>query len=61
VQIPRDCEDLLGDPKMPAVKKEDARVALAKTRVVLAGVIDANQDSRECQANQRERLARGGR
>lgn len=45
---------------MPSlVKGQSAKVALVRTRVVLAGAIDSLGDTRECQVDQRERFARG--
>lgn len=43
----------------PLVKGQSAKVALVRTRVVLAGAIDSLGDTRECQVDQRERFARG--
>ena len=60
VQIPRECEELAKDYSMPPlVKGQSAKVALVRTRVVLAGAIDSLGDTRECQVDQRERFARG--
>ena len=60
VQIPRDCEDLAADVADPgAPKGANAKVILGRTRVALAQARDNLGDTRECQARQRERFARG--
>jgi hypothetical protein len=51
---------LAKDYSVPEGKKgENAKAVLVRTRVVLVGAIDSLGDTRECQARQRERLARG--
>lgn len=61
VQIPRDCEALAATVPLPDVKSgQSAKSSLAQHRAALVtadGHLDA---SRECQANQRERFAKGG-
>jgi hypothetical protein len=58
VQIPRDCEELAKRYSVPPDSKS-VRVTLVRTRTALVGAIDSLDDTRECQALQRERLARG--
>lgn len=61
VQIPRDCERLAATVPLPDLAKgQNAKASLAQHR---GGLIRANGNldaTRECQANQRDRFARGG-
>lgn len=60
VQIPRDCEALAQSVPLPDVAKgQRAKSSLAQHRASLIKA-DGNLDAtRECQANQRERFAKG--
>jgi hypothetical protein len=60
INLPRDCEDLAKDPTIPQpVEGQSRKVLLMRTRKALVEAADSIGDTRECQARQRERLARG--
>lgn len=60
IQIPRDCEYLARDVPIPVPEKAGgAKILLVRTRVALVKANDNLADTRECQAAQRERFARG--
>lgn len=60
VQLPRDCERLAVSIPLPDITKgQNAKAALAQHRSALIRA-DGNLDAtRQCQANQRERFAKG--
>lgn len=60
MQIPRDCEGLAASVPLPDIARgQSAKAALARHRAALINA-DGNLDAtRECQANQRERFAKG--
>jgi hypothetical protein len=60
IQIPRDCELLAKTVPYPAVSKgQSAKAALARHRAALGQANGNLVATRECQALQRERFARG--
>lgn len=62
VQIPRDCEKLAQTVPLPALAKgQNAKSSLAQHRASLIKADNNLDATRECQANQRERFAKGVR
>lgn len=60
VQIPRDCEALARTVAYPDVSKgQSAKVAVARHRAALGQANGNLVATRDCQAAQRERFARG--
>jgi hypothetical protein len=60
VQIPRDCEALAAIVPLPDLAKgQNAKAALAQHRAALVNADNNLDATRECQANQRERFAKG--
>lgn len=61
MQIPRDCEQLAKTVPVPdpARDRANARLALARTTGALVEANDNLDATRECQAGQRERFAKG--
>lgn len=60
VQIPRDCENLAQPVPYPAVNQgQSAKASVARHRAALGQANGRLEATRDCQAQQRERLANG--